>query len=198
MFRVGSDGEHGFGAGFEQQVVDHGLVVIGDVGDLAWQGEHHVEIGHRQQLGLALGEPVSCGRPLAFGTMPVTATVEGDGDLRTVFTAGDMATERRRAAALDRAHHLELAKADMPGISGTPAGPMVAEDIRDLQGWTGHPDRRLSARPVTSSWASSVSWPRSSAPTRGRAGFRPWRSCWWRPGCSARSRPIWRDRARPG
>ena len=29
---IGRDREHGLGRGFEQQVVDHGLVLIGDIG----------------------------------------------------------------------------------------------------------------------------------------------------------------------
>ena len=46
-------------------------------------------------------------------------------------------TERRGAAALDRAHRLELAEAHVTA----PSGPVVAEDVRDLQSWTGHVDR---------------------------------------------------------
>ena len=55
-----------------------------------------------------------------------------------VLAARHMATERRGAAALDGIHHLELAEADMTSIGGTPRGPVVAEKIRDLQGWPGH------------------------------------------------------------
>ena len=50
----------------------------------------------------------------------------------------DMAAERRRAAVLDRRHHLQLAEAHMAGIGFAPRRPVVAEDIRDLQRWTGH------------------------------------------------------------
>jgi len=49
-----------------------------------------------------------------------------------------MAAECRGSAALDRTYHLELAEAHMTGIGNTPGGAMVAEDIRDLQPWTGH------------------------------------------------------------
>jgi hypothetical protein len=49
-----------------------------------------------------------------------------------------MTPERRRAAALDRAHHLHLAEAHMTGVGATPGGAEVAEDIRDLQSWTRH------------------------------------------------------------
>src|SRR5216683_2272735 len=52
--------------------------------------------------------------------------------------APDMAAERRRAAALNRRHDLHLAEADMAGIGLAPRCPMVAEDSRDLQQWTGH------------------------------------------------------------
>ncbi len=55
-----------------------------------------------------------------------------------VIAACHMATERRCAAALDSTHHLELTEADMTGIGSSPSGPVVAENIRDLQLWTGH------------------------------------------------------------
>ncbi len=54
-----------------------------------------------------------------------------------VLAARDMAAERCRAAVLDRRHHLELAEADMAGIGLAPCRSMAAEDIRDLQRWTG-------------------------------------------------------------
>jgi hypothetical protein len=56
----------------------------------------------------------------------------------TFLAALDMAAERRRAAALDRRHHLQLVEADVTGIGGTPRRSVIAEDIRDLQCWTGH------------------------------------------------------------
>ena len=58
--------------------------------------------------------------------------------VRAVLAARDMAAERRRAAALDRAHHLQLVEADVAGVGFAPSRPVVAEDIRDLQRWTGH------------------------------------------------------------
>ena len=66
--------------------------------------------------------------------MPITAAVIGDLRVQAVLAAHDMAAERRRAATLDRRHHLQLAEADVTCIGFTPGGPVVAEDIRDLQG----------------------------------------------------------------
>ena len=40
-----------------------------------------------------------------------------------VLAALDMPAERRRAAALDRRHHLQLAEAHMAGVGVTPAAP---------------------------------------------------------------------------
>ena len=47
MFGIGGDGEQGFGSGFEQKIIDHRFVLIGDVGDQRRQGEDDVIIGHR-------------------------------------------------------------------------------------------------------------------------------------------------------
>jgi hypothetical protein len=44
-----------------------------------------------------------------------------------------VAAESRRAAALDGAHHLQLAEADVTAVGLTPRGAVVAEDIRNLQ-----------------------------------------------------------------
>src|SRR5262249_36786478 len=49
------------------QVVDHLLVLVGDVADRRRQGEDDVEVGYRQQLGLPLLHPLSRRGPLALG-----------------------------------------------------------------------------------------------------------------------------------
>jgi hypothetical protein len=49
-----------------------------------------------------------------------------------------MSAEGRRAAALDGTHDFELEQAHVTAVGMTPRGPVVAEDVRDLQSWTGH------------------------------------------------------------
>src|SRR5258708_35492573 len=58
----------------------------------------------------------------------------------------DMPAECRRAATLDRRHHLELAEADMAGVSLPPRRSVAAEDIRDLESGTDHASRALGRR----------------------------------------------------
>jgi hypothetical protein len=43
------------GRRLEQQVVDDGLVLKGDVGHLGWESEDDVEVSDREKIGLALG-----------------------------------------------------------------------------------------------------------------------------------------------
>src|SRR5215472_9132963 len=117
----------------EQQVVDHSLVLIRDVTELGWQCVEHMKVRHRQQLGLALGQPFLGGSALTLGAVPIAAAVVGDQRVRAVLAARDMAAECRRAAALDRRHHLQLLEADVPGIARTPRRPMIPQDVRDLQ-----------------------------------------------------------------
>ena len=58
-----------------------------------------------------------------------------DAQVRAVLTAFDMPAQRRRSAALDRRHDLELAEAHMAGMRRTPSRPTVAEDVRHLDRW---------------------------------------------------------------
>ena len=89
--------------------------------------------------------------------LPITefahkARVVSDQRMRAVVAAPNMATERRRATALDRTHDLQLAKAHVTAIGLTPSGPVVAEDVRNFQSGTGHssgPRVRQAARQVS-------------------------------------------------
>jgi hypothetical protein len=74
----------------------------GDVGDLGWQRKDDVEIPDRQQIGLALGQPGACGSALAFGTMPVAATVIGDPLMAAVRAGLDVTPKGGGAAMLDQ------------------------------------------------------------------------------------------------
>ena len=49
-----------------------------------------------------------------------------------------MAAEREAAALLDRRHDLQLAEAQVSPLVLAPRRPVIAEDIRDLQGGTVH------------------------------------------------------------
>ena len=86
------------------------------------------------------------GGALTLRAMPVAAAVVGNDRVGAVFAARDMAAERRRAAARDGRHHLQLVEADVPGIGSAPSEAVVAENIRDLQRWTGHGRRPLRRR----------------------------------------------------
>ena len=146
MLGVGRDRDQRLGRGLEQQVVDDGLVLVGDVGDRRRQREHDMIVRHRQQLGLALGQPFLCRRALALRAVPVAAGVVGDLAVRALLAARDMTAERRRAAALDRRHHLQLAEAHMAGVGSAPCRAVAAEDIRDLQSRTRHARRASGGR----------------------------------------------------
>jgi hypothetical protein len=60
MLRIGGDREQRVGDGLEQQVVDDGLVLIGEIAQLLGQREHDVEVVDRQELGLPSGLFTSC------------------------------------------------------------------------------------------------------------------------------------------
>ena len=95
------------------------------------------------QIGLARRQPVLCRCALALRAVSVATRVVRDLAVGAVLAARDMAAERRRAAVLDRRHHLELAEADMAGISPAPCRPVAAEDVRDFQRWTRHEGSRV-------------------------------------------------------
>ena len=110
--------------------------------------------------------------------LPITgfahkAAIVGDDRVGAIFAARNMTAERRRAAALDRTHHLALVEAHMTRVGATPGRAEVAEDIRDLQSWTGY--GRGPFKPAAAAGLSS--WPSCAARTASRVGSRWQRSC---------------------
>src|ERR1043166_4104754 len=77
---------------------------------------------------------------LTPGAMPIATAAIGDRRVaaRRVRAARDVPAEGRRAAALDRVHHLQLGVGHVTAVGATPSGTVIAEDVRDLQSWTGH------------------------------------------------------------
>ena len=73
MLRVGGDRGQRLRGAPEQEVVDGGLVLERDRAERRRQGKDDVIIGNRQQLGLAVFEPLSRRRGLTLRAMPVAA-----------------------------------------------------------------------------------------------------------------------------
>ena len=87
------------------------------------------------------------------GRLPITefahkTRIISDVDVCALLAERDVSAESRRTATLNGRHHLQLLEAHVTGVGLTPSGPMIAEDIRDLQSWTGHP-RALRGRLVS-------------------------------------------------
>ena len=93
------------------------------------------------RIGLTRLEPAPRGTGLALRAVPVAAGVVGDLRVRAVLAARNMPAESRRAAVLDRRHHLQLAEAYTAGIGFAPCRSVAAEDIRDLQRRARHAPR---------------------------------------------------------
>jgi hypothetical protein len=143
MTRVGSDCAQRFGRRLEQDGVHRSLVPEGDFGGWRRQGEDDVEIRHRQQFGLALGQPRHPCQSLAFRAMAIPTRIVGDADQAAIGTALDVAAEGRRPTGLDRAHDAALCSPKMTGMSLTVSLAVAAEDVRHFQ--RGH-DRLASGR----------------------------------------------------
>src|ERR1700738_4368574 len=65
VLRIGRDGEHRLRRGLEQQIVDHGLVLVGDVANRRRQREDDMEVGNREQFRLARRHPLAWWRARA-------------------------------------------------------------------------------------------------------------------------------------
>ena len=140
--RVGSDRAERVGDGAEEQAVDDGLVLGGDLGDGRGHGED-VEVLGGQQVRAALFEPLGAGQRLAGQAVAVAARVVPDAPTAAVVTLLDVAAERGGAALLDGRHHTALRRRQ----DGPDLGPkdiaVAAEHFRHGERGTRHGRRSV-------------------------------------------------------
>ena len=108
MLGVASDLKECGGTGAEEQVVEQPLVLQHQSRQIMRQREDDVEVGHRQQLGRARGQPSVASVRLSLGTVPVAARVIGDGLMSAAGASIAVTAERRGAATDDGVHHLAV------------------------------------------------------------------------------------------
>ena len=97
------------------------------------QGEYDVEVGDAEEFFLSCGEPALASLCLALWTVPVPAGVIRDGLMTALRTVIDVAAQRGRSAASDRAQHTQLL-VTQPGILFDEAITLLAEYIGHLHG----------------------------------------------------------------
>jgi len=130
---IGSDDAQRLGGGGEQDAIDDGLIVKSDLGDRRRYSEDNVEVRHREQLGLSVGQPLNTRQPLALWAVPVAAGIVGDAKQAAAVALFDMTAQRGRAAGFDGPHDPTLTAAQMADMGLTVSGTVAAEDIRHLQ-----------------------------------------------------------------
>ena len=168
----------------EQDGVDRLLVLKGDLGHRSRQGEHDVEVGYRQQLGLSCRKPLGPRRSLALRAMPVAAGVVGALHEAALGAGLGMSAERwpSGTARWRSSRAARCGRDDHRGCAG-----------RRRRGGGRRPP--LPGRPTTGSQVRRAARPPASA---GRAGSGSAGSARSRPAYSARSSTGCCVRAAPG
>ena len=126
----GGYGTECLGDGPEEETVDGGLVLGGDLGDRRGHGEDDVKVLGGKQIRAALFELGGAGQRLTGRTVAVATRVVPDAPMTAMITLLDVAAEGGGAALLDGRHHAALRRRE----GGPDLGPediaVAAEDLR--------------------------------------------------------------------
>jgi len=101
MLWIGGEVTHRISGRAEQDGIDDTLVLEGDFGGRHRQSEDHVEIGHRQQFGLARLKPFGARQALALRAMSVTTRVVSAANEAAIVALLDMPPESWGPTKLD-------------------------------------------------------------------------------------------------
>jgi hypothetical protein len=143
MLWIGGKVTHRIGGRAEQDRIDGTLVLEGDFGGRHRQSEDHVEIGNRQQLGLARLKPFGARQTLALRAMSVTTRVVSAAAEAAIVALLDMPAQSWGPAELDGGHDAPLDATKVFAMCLSECFAMAAEYIRHLKRRT---HRRGSAR----------------------------------------------------
>ena len=92
-----------------------------------------MEIGHRQEFGLALFEPLGSGQRLALGAMAIRTGVIGVAFVPALVTAFEMATQRGCATQFYSAQYAPLPRRQRCGVRMAKLVAMRTHNIGDFE-----------------------------------------------------------------
>ena len=127
---VGRYGAERLGDGPEEETVDDGLVLGGDLGDRRGHGEDDVEVLGGKQVRTAPFEPCGAGQRLTGRTVAVATGVVPDAPMAAVVTLLDVAAEGGGAALLDGRHHAAVRRREGGSDLGPEGIAVAAEHLR--------------------------------------------------------------------
>ena len=144
--RVGGDRAERFGDRPEEETVDDGLVLDGDLGDRRRDGEDDVEVLGGQQVRPAPFEPRGAGQRLTGRAVAVATGVVPDAAMAATVALLDMAAEGGGAALLDGRHHPALRRGEDGAGLGPEGVAVAAEDLRHGERGARHDRRSVGVR----------------------------------------------------
>jgi hypothetical protein len=130
VFRVSGYRAQGLGGGGEEQVVNNSLVLQRQRRKLLWQGKHHMEILHWQEVSQARFEPAGFRQRLTLRAMTIATRVVRDALVTTGVTLVHMTAEHAGTTDFNRAHHPPLLW--RPRVGEPEVGTVLAEDVGHL------------------------------------------------------------------
>jgi len=154
MLWIGGDPAQRLGHRPEQDIVDHGLVLERDGGNLVRHGEHDMEVGHVEQFRLAVLQPLGTRQTLAFRAVPVAARVVRHTLITAIITLLDVTAESGGSAAFDRDHGALPSDGQRYAVLLTESHAEAAEHVRHFQPLAGH-NRRSGGHEVWSCWGGA-------------------------------------------
>src|ERR1700730_545765 len=110
--------------------------------------EHDVEVGHVEQFGLTVFEPLSPCETLAFRTVAISARVVGHPLMAAIAAPLDVTAESGGAATFDRDHGTPPRGGQRRAVVITESRAKAAEHIRHFQPLTDHGTRRSGGNEV--------------------------------------------------
>src|SRR5215469_11445965 len=109
-----------------------------------------------QQLIRTRGQPLGARVPLALGTVPIAARVEGDGLMAAASAFIEMTAQCRGAATNDGIEHLVMHPCKVRLVLVTEAAACCADDVGHLEGGPAHRFRSLLERFTSSGLDTSM------------------------------------------
>src|SRR6185295_12864420 len=138
VFCILRDVEKRFGDRAEEQAVEPGLVLKNERVQFARQREHNMKVSCREKFLLSIGDPPRTRLGLAFGTVAVTAAIEGESAKITLAAFVAVSAQCRGAAAHDRAHHLHLLKTNLASMAVEERLALRTKNVGHLDGGPRH------------------------------------------------------------